>query len=213
MLIQRCAPGRVRPLFLLAGRRSSATSTSGPSNTERERRRRRLYDRILRVDHAGEMGADRIYAGQMAVLGRRPEVGPTIRSMWEQEKEHLRAFEKLVPRYMARPTALLPLWNVAGYALGVATALMGKEAAMACTVAVESVITEHYDNQMRDLLADEDPGQHAELLDVLQRCRDDEQHHHDTAVAEGAQTAPFYGLLTQTIKAGCRTAVWVAERV
>ncbi|KAH6923019.1 hypothetical protein HPB50_020743 [Hyalomma asiaticum] len=179
------------------------------------RRRRRLYDRILRVDHAGELGADRIYAGQMFVLGR----DPVVSHMWEQEKEHLRAFERFVPRYRARPSALRPFWDAAGFALGfgnltmcAASALLGQRGAMACTVAVESVISEHYNNQIRELLADTSED-HAELLELLQRCRDDEQDHHDTGLEHGAEGAPFYGLLTAAIRAGCRGAIWVAERV
>lgn len=83
-----------------------------------------ILDRIIRVDHAGELGADRIYAGQLAVLGNTP-VGPVIKHMWEQEKEHLETFEKLIPQYRVRPTALLPFWYVAGWALGAGTALLG----------------------------------------------------------------------------------------
>ena len=95
-----------------------------------------MLDRMIRVDHAGEFGADRIYAGQHAVLGQTA-VGSTIQHMWEQEKVHLATFNSLLPRHRARPTLLLPLWNLAGYALGAGTALLGKEGAMACTVAVE----------------------------------------------------------------------------
>lgn len=178
------------------------------------RRRRHLYDRMLRVDLAGELGADRIYAGQMAVLGRDPRAGPVVRHMWEQEKEHLRAFQRLLPEHRARPTALTPFWSAAGFGLGFASALLGARAAMACTVAVESVITEHYDNQMRQLLAD--PGgtaEHGELLEVMRRCRDDEQAHHDTGLEHGAQGAPLYGLLTTAITTGCRAAIWLAERL
>lgn len=104
---------------------------------------KKLIDKIIRVDHAGEFGANRIYQGQMAVLGKTKS-GPVIQHMWDQEKEHLKEFERLIPKYRVRPTALLPFWNVAGYALGFGTALLGKEAAMACTVAVEDAITEHY---------------------------------------------------------------------
>lgn len=104
---------------------------------------KKLLDRIIRVDHAGEYGANQIYAGQMAVLGKT-SAGNTIQHMWDQEKDHLKKFEELIPKYRVRPTAFLPLWNVAGYALGFGSALLGKEAAMACTVAVESVITDHY---------------------------------------------------------------------
>ncbi|KAG8145586.1 hypothetical protein E2320_012098 [Naja naja] len=109
-----------------------------------------VIDRIIRVDHAGEYGANRIYAGQMAVLGRS-SVGPVIRQMWEQEKDHLKKMKELVVLYRVRPTILLPLWDVAGYMLGAGTALLGKKAAMACTVAVEESIANHYNNQIRVL--------------------------------------------------------------
>ncbi len=102
-----------------------------------------MIDRILRVDHAGEFGADRIYAGQMAVLGKT-SVGPVIQEMWDQEKVHLKKMKELIPKYRVRPSILLPIWEVAGFALGAGTALLGKEAAMACTVAVEDVISTHY---------------------------------------------------------------------
>ncbi|XP_067127017.1 5-demethoxyubiquinone hydroxylase, mitochondrial [Centruroides vittatus] len=176
-----------------------------------EKKRRILYDRILRVDHAGELGADRIYAGQMAVLGKT-NVGPVIQEMWDQEKHHLRTFEQLLPKYRARPTALLPFWNVAGFLLGAGTALLGKESAMACTVAVEDVITQHYNNQIRELMAD-DPNSNQELLDTLKQFRDDEEHHHHTGLQFGAADAPFYNILSETIKIGCRGAIWIAERI
>ncbi|XP_049515611.1 5-demethoxyubiquinone hydroxylase, mitochondrial isoform X1 [Dermacentor silvarum] len=200
--------------MLLSSRRAMksavwlASSLADGDAVARLRRRRHLYDRILRVDHAGELGADRIYAGQMCVLGR----DPVIRNMWEQEKEHLRAFERLLPLHRARPSALRPLWDSAGFALGFASALLGHRSAMACTVAVESVITEHYENQIRELLADAGED-HAELLDLLRRCRDDEQAHHDAGLEHGAEGAPLYALLTAAVKAGCRGAIWVAERV
>uniref|UniRef100_A0A6B0V3F2 5-demethoxyubiquinone hydroxylase, mitochondrial n=1 Tax=Ixodes ricinus TaxID=34613 RepID=A0A6B0V3F2_IXORI len=194
--------------------RTGTRSTSTVSDRAERRRRRQLYDRILRVNHAGEFGADRIYAGQLAVLGSKSEAGAQVRHMWEQEKEHLKAFEELLSRNRARPTALLPLWNVAGFALGAATALLGKRSAMACTVAVESVITEHYTSQIRELLADQgDTQRHKELLDVISKCRNDEQEHHDVGLANEAAEAPFYQLMTSVIGAGCRTAIWVAERI
>ncbi|CAF1016439.1 unnamed protein product [Brachionus calyciflorus] len=172
---------------------------------------KKQLDRILRVDHAGEYGANRIYAGQMAVLGKTP-VGPTIQHMWDQEKDHLKKFEELIPKYRARPSALLPLWDIGGYALGFGSALLGKEAAMAVTVAVESVITEHYNNQLRDLL-EKNPEKHTEILEVIKQFRDDEQAHHDTGLEHEAEKAIFYRPLSEVVKAGCRAAVWVAERV
>lgn len=174
-------------------------------------RRKAMRDRMIRVDHAGEFGADRIYAGQLAVLGNT-SVGPVIRHMWEQEKLHLRTFEQFVPKYRARPTALLPIWNIAGFALGAGSALLGREAAMACTVAVEDVITDHYNKQIRELVAD-GAQENAELLDTIRRFRDDEMEHHDTGLAHEAERAPAYGALTTAIKVGCRAAIWLSERI
>lgn len=112
-----------------------------------------MVDEIIRVDHAGELGADRIYAGQMAILGNS-SMGPTIKHMWEQEKKHREKFEQLISEYRVRPTVMTPFWNIAGFALGAGTALMGEKAAMACTVAVETVIVEHYNDQLRKLMDD-----------------------------------------------------------
>ncbi|KAG8336329.1 5-demethoxyubiquinone hydroxylase, mitochondrial isoform X2 [Homalodisca vitripennis] len=167
-------------------------------------------DSIIRVDHAGELGADRIYAGQMAVLGNT-SVGPKIQEMWEQEKFHKAKFEELINKYRVRPTAMVPLWNIAGFALGAGTALMGPKAAMACTVAVESVIVEHYNDQLRTLMAD--PSIDKELLETIQKFRDDEQEHHDTGLDHGAEQAPFYKFLTDTIKLGCKAAISISKVV
>lgn len=170
-----------------------------------------LIDRFIRVDHAGELGANQIYRGQMAVLGHT-RMGKTIQHMWEQEKVHKAEFDRLMNKYRARPTALLPLWNVAGFALGAGSALLGEKAAMACTVAVESVIVEHYNDQLRTLMEDTNLKDR-ELLEVITRCRDEEQEHHDTGMDEGAEQAPFYQALTSVIKFGCRAAIKIAERV
>ncbi|XP_049787931.1 5-demethoxyubiquinone hydroxylase, mitochondrial isoform X2 [Schistocerca cancellata] len=169
-------------------------------------------DRILRVDHAGELGADRIYAGQMAVLGNSP-VGATIQHMWDQEKAHLAKFEDLIRKHRARPTVMLPLWNIAGFALGAGSALLGPKAAMACTVAVESVIVEHYDSQLRELVGMPNEAVDQELLETIRQFRDDEQDHHDTGLAHEAEAAPFYNVLTAVIKVGCRTAIAISEAV
>lgn len=115
-----------------------------------------LKDRIIRVDHAGELGADRIYAGQMAVLGNTP-MGKQIGHMWEQEKEHRRKLEVLINKHRVRPTVMTPIWNVAGFVLGAGTALLGEKAAMACTVAVEDVIVKHYNAQLTEIMESENP--------------------------------------------------------
>jgi ubiquinone biosynthesis monooxygenase Coq7 len=162
---------------------------------------------MIRVDHAGEYGAARIYAGQLAVLGRS-EAAPAIRRMAEQEQRHLAAFDKLVVERRVRPTALSPLWHVAGWALGAATAALGVRAAMACTVAVEEVIDEHYARQI-DRLGASEPALAASLTEF----RQNEIEHRDTALAEGATEAPGYELLAAAIKAGSRLAIWLSTRV
>lgn len=165
--------------------------------------------RMLRVDHAGEFGATRIYEGQLAILGHRP-VGKTIRRMAEQEEVHKAKFDELLIAHRVRPTVLSPIWNKAGFALGAVTALMGERAAMACTVAVEEVIGEHYDNQVKRLgeLAEGDD----ELAATLAEFRDDEWEHRDTGLAHSAESLPGYSLLSAAIKRGTRTAIWLAER-
>ncbi|XP_059609429.1 5-demethoxyubiquinone hydroxylase, mitochondrial [Phlebotomus argentipes] len=169
-----------------------------------------LVDEIIRVDHAGELGADRIYAGQMAVLGHT-KVGPTIQHMWDQEKEHRRRFEMLINKHRVRPTVMTPFWNVAGFALGAGTALLGEKAAMACTVAVETVIVDHYNDQLRQLMAD--PKVDQELLATITQFRDEEQEHHDTGIDHGAEQAPFYRALTEVIKVGCKAAIAISKKV
>lgn len=162
---------------------------------------------MLRVNHAGEYGAQRIYAGQIAVLGRTP-IGDALRHMAAQEDVHLAAFNKLLPAHGVRPTALLPLWHVAGYALGVGSALLGEKAAMAATVAVESVITEHYDEQLNG------GGLHgAGLQSTVQKFRDDEMEHHDTGLAHDAEGAPFYPVLSTAIRGICRAAIFLSKRI
>ena len=166
-----------------------------------------LVQRMIRVDHAGEYGARRIYEGQLAVLGRGPK-GPAIRHMYEQELRHLETFERLVAERRVRPTALQPLWHVAGFALGVGTALLGERAAMACTVAVEEVIDEHYAKQADQLGADEQA-----LHDTIEEFRAEELEHRDTGLAHGAEETPGYQPLSAAIKAGSRLAIWLSERV
>lgn len=181
------------------------------STSVREKRRRVMLDKIIRVDHAGEFGAHRIYEGQMAVLGKTP-VGPLLKEMHEQELEHKAAFDKLMAENRVRPTVMLPLWNLAGFALGAGTALIGKEAAMACTVAVETAIGDHYNSQIRELMED-DPELHKDLLEKLKKFRDEELEHLDTGLEHDAEKAPFYKVMSQVIKAGCTGAIWLSERI
>jgi len=165
-----------------------------------------MVERMIRVDHAGEYGAKRIYDGQLAVLGGSA-AAPHIRRMAEQEQHHLARFDKLVAERRVRPTVLSPLWHAAGFALGAATALMGERAAMACTVAVEEVIDEHYRRQSA-ALGDAEP----ELKSAIDDFRRDELEHRDTALALGAEQAPGYPALTAAIKAGSRLAIWLSTR-
>lgn len=163
--------------------------------------------RMIRVNHAGEYGAKRIYAGQLVVLGKSP-CGDILRHMAQQEQEHLDKFSDMMVKRRVRPTALMPLWHVAGFALGAATALLGEKVAMACTVAVESVIDEHYAAQEVEL-----GGNEQELKQVVSKFRAEEQEHHDTALANGAEESPLYGALTSVIKLNTKLAIWLATRV
>lgn len=163
--------------------------------------------RMLRVDQAGEYGAVRIYAGQLAVL-KRKESAPLIRHMAEQEQRHLDTFNHLVAQRRVRPTALQPLWHVGGWLMGAGTALLGEKAAMACTAAVESVIDGHYRKQEEALTADE-----AHLRETIAEFRREEMEHHDTALANGAEESPFYALLTSAVKAQTKLAIWLSERI
>lgn len=164
--------------------------------------------RMIRVDQAGEYGAVRIYAGQLAVMGSRHAHSGEIRHMADQERVHLDTFNRMMTARGVRPTLLQPFWHVAGFALGAATALIGPKAAMACTAAVEEVIEQHYADQL-DRLGDDD----AELADTIRVFRDEEIEHKDAAIAHGAEQAPAYPLLSAAIKTGCRLAIRLAERL
>ena len=163
---------------------------------------------MLRVDQAGEYGATRIYAGQLAVMGDRAPHAAQIAAMAAQEAGHRQRFDALIAARGVRPTALQPLWSVAGYALGAATALIGPEAAMACTAAIETEIDRHYSAQLEEL-GDGDP----ELAAMIAEFRDDEREHHATAMAAGAERAPGYPLLSGAIRLGCRMAIRLSERL
>ena len=163
--------------------------------------------RMIRVDHAGEYGARRIYEGQLAVLGRS-RAAPVLRRMQAQEQVHLDTFAGMIADRHVRPTALLPLWHVAGFALGAATAALGERAAMACTVAVEETIDAHYARQAATLGDDE-----AGLRDTIEAFRAEELEHRDIGLAHEAERAPAYRLLSAVIRAGCRAAIAVSERI
>ncbi len=174
-----------------------------PGDLDREA----LIARMIRVNHAGEFGAKRIYQGQLSVLGDAKSA-PVIKHMADQEQQHLDTFEQLIVERRVRPTLLSPLWHVAGFALGAATAALGERAAMACTVAVEEVIDEHYAAQQAALGDDEQ-----ELRETIGRIRADEAEHHDTALAHEAELAPGYEVMSALIKRGSRIAIWLSSRL
>lgn len=162
---------------------------------------------FIRVDHAGEYGAARIYAGQLAVLKRGPHAAQ-IEHMQAQEQAHLDAFAGMIAARRVRPTALLPLWHVAGFALGAVTAALGPEAAMACTVAVEETIDAHYTAQRAALGADE-----PEFSATVEKFRQEELEHRDIGLAHGAARAPGYRLLSGFVRAGCKLAIKLSESI
>ena len=166
---------------------------------------------MLRVDHAGEYGAVAIYRGQQAVFRRNAKtrtIAAQLAQMEAEEQKHLDAFDALLVERKVRPTAMTPIWNMAGYGLGVVTALIGEKAAHACTEAVENVIEQHYGEQVEEI-KDEEP----ELAATFAQFREDELHHRDTAVEAGAHEAPAYGLLSRVITAGCKAAIKITEKI
>jgi Ubiquinone biosynthesis protein COQ7 len=164
---------------------------------------------MIRVDHAGEYGAVRIYAGQQAVFGaRQSKTADAIRHMAKQEDEHLARFETLIAERGVRPTVLQPVWHAAGFALGAATALMGEHTAMACTEAVEEVIDDHYAGQI-EALGDSDP----ELKTAIEKFRAEEIAHRDAALAHGSEQAVGHTLLTSAIKQGCKLAIALSTKI
>ncbi len=165
--------------------------------------------RFIRVDHAGEYGAARIYAGQLAVLGRGPHAA-TLQHMKDQEQAHLDMFAGLITSRRVRPTVLLPLWNFAGFALGAVTAAMGPRAAMACTVAVEETIDEHYSAQEAALAEDDEE---TPLRETIAKFRAEELEHRDIGLANEAEKAIGYRLLTRVIKTGCKAAIRISEQI
>jgi ubiquinone biosynthesis monooxygenase Coq7 len=171
---------------------------------------KRRRNEILRVDHAGEYAAVQIYRAQQAVFAGRPgkaRIAADMAEMRAQEQVHLDRFNALLNAEKVRPTAMTPVWRLAALGLGAGTALLGEKAAHACTEAVESVIEEHYADQIAEVAA-RDPDLAAELA----RFRDEELAHHDHAIAHGSREAPGYGLLSAVIRAGCRAAIKVSER-
>ncbi|MBZ9647642.1 demethoxyubiquinone hydroxylase family protein [Sphingobium sp. 3R8] len=163
---------------------------------------------MVRVDQAGEFGAVRIYAGQLAVMGDRHPYGRLIAGMAAQEERHRAAFDAMIARRGVRPTALAPIWSAAGFALGAVTAAMGPKAAMACTAAIETEIDRHYAEQLAQL-GDSD----SELSTAIADFQAEEVEHRDAAIAHGAEQAPAYPLLSGAIRLGCRAAIALSKRL
>ncbi|WP_333790512.1 demethoxyubiquinone hydroxylase family protein [Sphingorhabdus sp.] len=170
--------------------------------------RKAAIDRMIRVNQAGEFGAKRIYAGQLAVMGDRTPAARSIAHMAEQEERHLSAFDKMMAERGVRPTALYPIWNAAGLALGAVSAAISPEAAMACTVAIETEIDRHYSEQLAEI-GDSDP----ELSAMIADFQADELEHKATALAEGAERALAYPVMSALVRLGCRTAIAVSKHI
>jgi len=166
------------------------------------------HDSMIRVDQAGEYGATRIYAGQLAVMGDRTRTSRLIARMAAQEERHRQIFDRMIVARGVRPTLLQPFWNVAGFALGAATALMSESAAMACTAAVETEIDRHYEEQ-RQAIGASDP----ELAAVVEEFQAEELEHRETAMAEGAEQAFGYPVMSALIRFGCRVAIGASKRI
>lgn len=173
---------------------------------------RNRREEMLRVDHAGEYGAVAIYRGQLAVFERqhgKERIVSQLKEMAAQEQDHLDAFDRMLSAGSVRPTVLSPVWNAAGFALGVGTALLGEKAAHACTEAVETVIEEHYGDQVTEL---REAGEDA-LADTMAKFQEEEVAHKELAASEGASEAPAYPLLSAVIRTGCRVAIRISEKV
>ena len=162
---------------------------------------------MIRVNHAGEFGAKRIYEGQLAVL-KDKKAYETVSHMKEQELRHLEYFEKELVKRKIRPTAMHPIWNIAGFMLGAGTAMLGEKAAYACTVAVEEVIEEHYQSQLDELGAEE-----GELKEAIAQFKQEESEHKEISLYNDAEQAPAYEALTAFVKFGSKAAIWLSKRV
>ncbi|KAJ3997971.1 COQ7 protein [Lentinula boryana] len=188
----------------------AAISTTPLDITDEQRA---ALDSALRVDQAGEVAANWIYYGQHYILGKQPVTGPLIQEMWDQEKKHLEVMNKMQLQHRVRPTILMEVAKIGGFGLGAVTALLGKEAAMACTEAVETVIGEHYDDQLKEM--ESLPSTHPSvplMREVVKEFRDDELEHLDIAVINHAQRAPAHALLSTVVGAGCKVAIELCKR-
>lgn len=162
----------------------------------------------IRVNHAGEYGARRIYEGQIAILKKDTETVEILQHMKDQEAVHLSYFENEIVKRRIRPTLMQPLWHVAGFALGAGTALLGRKAAMACTEAVEEVIIDHYQEQIDTLPKDE-----KELISAIQKFKDEEDEHRQIGVDNDAHETTAYPLLTHAIKTASKLAIKISKKI
>lgn len=222
-----CPSSTIRS-FTTAPARLATTSSPSPSEAPKKRKpltqeQRDFLSSALRVNQAGELAATLIYTAQTPPIVRaQPHLRPLMKHMYDQEAAHLATFNALIHKHRVRPTALYPLWSVMASGLGWSTAVLGREAAMACTEAVETEIGSHYNEQIRTLLemvtgweaeGYEVGAEFTELISTLRRIRDEELEHLDHAVEHDAKKADPHWLLTGVIRAGCRGAIWVSERV
>jgi len=205
---------RTRPSSVYLDPTSSNEISFKTSPLDLTHAQRVALESALRVDQAGEIAANWIYKGQMVVLGHDPKLRSLIQDMWDQEKKHLAVMDKLQVQHSVRPTILSDVAKVAGFGLGATTALLSKEAAMACTEAVEIVIGEHYDDQLKEL--DSFSSQHPSLpilKDLIRELRDDELEHLDVATENDSQRAPAHALLSSVIVTGCKVAIELCRKV
>jgi len=171
----------------------------------------KILEEIIRVDHAGERGAIKIYEGQLLALGtikQDKNLRKIIEEMKEQEKEHLEYFEKEIQKRKMKPTYLLPLWDLMGISLGFGTALLGKKAAMLCTASVEEVIEDHYENQLSKIGEDE-----KELKEKTEKFKGDEMNHKNTAYEAGASKIGLYSIMDKIIRTGSKIAITISEKI
>ncbi|CAJ2503208.1 Uu.00g106020.m01.CDS01 [Anthostomella pinea] len=220
---QRCMSSTPKHNAATSPDPSSAPSVAKSKRKPLTKEQREYLSSALRVNQAGELAATLIYTAQTPLLvNAHPHLRPLMCHMYEQEAGHLKTFNSLIAKHRVRPTAFYPVWSVMATGLGWSTALLGREAAMACTEAVETEIGEHYNNQIRALLemfeqweteGYEVGAEFRELISTLRRIRDEELEHLDHAVEHDAKKAEPHWLLTNFIRAGCRGAIWASERV
>ena len=222
-------PGRIQQPAIVSSmqlRHASTTSTSSQdtlSLANLSAEQRQYLESALRVNQAGELAATRIYTAQTPpIVKAHPNLSSLMKHMYQQEAGHFDTFNALIAKHRIRPTAMYPVWQAASTILGWSTGMMGREAAMACTEAVETEIGNHYNGQVRELFKwmqeAKEQGKTVdleltELIDTIKRIRDEELEHLDHAVENDAKEAQPYEPLTQVIRMGCRGAIWVSERV